>query len=609
MRNILPILFVLLSAFSAYSKQSPGGENVNPFANKTAVSYFPRILLPLPISLGNVQTYLQQQLPNLANTGITLQLVAHKTSPGGEHFTFDQYFQGVPVFNSQVKVNIGHTGVVFSIFDNSYGTSQWPSSLMANVFAFDAIKVSEKLALLTGYTQANIQEQTVIAVIEGQPAAYRSLTLFDEATGDHKLFLLDKAGVIIYAQNLNAFLGVPASAYVFNPDPITSAETIYLAPYVDSMNANTAVLRAERVLVNIDVEQVGGNYYLQNNKFVMSNFSAPNQTVVSSSTPTFLFTRADTAFEEVNAYYHLNVYQTYVASLGYSTLSTEQIQVDAHALNGSDNSQFSYGGGFPRLFFGDGGVDDAEDADVIVHEYGHALSYAGSPATNFGQERPAIDEGFGDYFAASYSRSISPYRWDSVFSWDGHNEYWNGRTATTNKIYPASLSGSIHRNGEMWSTALMQVWSALGQDVADKLALETLFNLASNMTFTDVALAYLDADDALNGGVNYSVIHQIMVERGFLNGVGIETVNTTDVLDFELLNSHGFTFNGESAILRNHTGLPVSITVYDIAGKAIKQLDNLNGDNYYLSGDQLTAGTYIIKVSAGGAVNTFKLVR
>jgi Zn-dependent metalloprotease len=609
MRNILPIIFVLLAALSAYAKQSPGGENIDPFASKTAVSYFPRTMMPMPISLDKVQTYLQQQLPNLANNAVTLALVAHKTSPGGEHFTFDQYYQGVPVFNSQVKVNIGLTGKVYSIFDNSYNTGQWSGSLMAGVAAFDAIQVSEKLASLTSYTQANIEEQTVVAVIEEQPAAYKSLTLFDEATGDHKLFLLDKAGAIVYVHNLNAFSGVPASAYVFNPDPLTSAETIYLAPYVDSSNANTAVLRTQRVLVNIEVEKVGNLYYLQNPQFVISNFSAPNQTVVSSPTPAFLYTRADTAFEEVNAYYHLNVYQAYVASLGYSALTTEQIQVDAHALNGSDNSQFSYGGGFPRLFYGDGGVDDAEDADVIVHEYGHALSYAGSPATNFGQERSAIDEGFGDYFAASYSRSISTYNWDKVFSWDGNNEYWNGRNAATSKVYPGDLNSSIHRNGEMWSTALMQVWSALGQDIADKLALETLFNLSSNMTFTDAALAYLDADDALNGGVNYDVIHQIMVERGFLNGVGIETDNKTDELGFELLNSHGFTFNGESAILRNHTGLPMTVTVYDISGKAIKQLNNLNSDNYYLSGEQLTAGTYIIRVSAGGAVRTYKLVR
>jgi Zn-dependent metalloprotease len=609
MRNILPIIFVLLAAFSAFAKQSPGGESVDPFASKTAVSYFPRTMLPLPISLNKVQTYLQQQLPSLANKGITLALVAHKSSPGGEHYTFDQYYQGVPVFNSQVKVNIGLTGKVYSIFDNSYNTGQWSGSLTNSVAAFDAIMVSETLALLTGYMQANIQEQTVIAVIEGQPAAYKSLTLFDEATGDHKLFLLDKAGVIVYTHNLNAFSGVPASAYVFNPDPITSAETIYLAPYVDSSNANTAVLRTQRVLVNIDVEKVGSLYYLQNPQFVMSNFSAPNQTVVSSSTPAFLYTRADTAFEEVNAYYHLNVYQAYVASIGYSSLTTEQIQVDAHALNGSDNSQFSYGGGFPRLFFGDGGVDDAEDADVVVHEYGHALSYAGSPATNFGRERSAIDEGFGDYFAASYSRSISTYNWDKVFSWDGNNEYWNGRNAATGKIYPGDTTSSIHRNGEMWSTALMQVWSALGRDVADKLALETLFNLSSNMTFTDAALAYLDADDVLNGGVNYDLIHQIMVERGFLNGVGIETIDQAEASDFELLNTQGFTFNGESAILENHTGLPLSITVYDISGKAIKQFGNLVGSTHYLSGEQLAAGTYIVRVSAGNAVQIFRLVK
>ncbi len=608
MRNIYLFVVFIVAAATLFAKQSPDTDNLDPFADKIAQAIYPEGALPGPVSEATAKQYLLQTLPHLAASQVSLQLVAHKTSPGGQHFTFEQYFGGFPVFNSQVKINIGHQGKVYSVFDNSYPIASWPNILTRDATAIEGFSLAGTLASFTGYAEAEIKEQAVLAVIGNQPAAYKMLQLYHAESGDHRLYLLDKTGNMMYNRDLNAYAGVPASAYVFNPDPITSAETVYLAPYVDSSDANTAVLRNERVMVSVEAKLVGGLYFLQNDYFVMADFSNPSQTVASSLTPAFLYNRSQSEFEEVNAYYHLNTFRDYIASLGFTTLTQDLVEVDAHALNGADNSQFSYGGGSPRLFFGDGGIDDAEDADVVIHEYGHALSYFGSPATNFGTERTALDEGFGDYFATSYSRSISNYRWADMFTWDGHNEYWNGRDAATNKVYPADLGGSIHRNGEMWATALMEVWSALGRDVADKLALQTLFSLASNMTFTDAALAYIQADNALYNGDNYNVIHAIMVNRGFLNGIGIAAIPQQDTPAFELHNSYGFS-HGEAATLINLTDQPMDITVLDITGRAIKHIGNLRGDAFYLSGEQLPAGTYLLQVSAGGKQQVFRLVR
>lgn len=600
---------LLLVATVSFAKQSPGGDEIDPFANKVAVGYYPSDILAMPYTVDNVLAYLKRELPHLAAEGVSLDLIAHKVSPGGEHFTFDQVFNGIPVFNSQVKINLGNAGQVYSIYDNSYYTDQWVASeLLEASSVLDGKPLAAFLAQTTGYTVADIDEHTTIAEIAGKPAAYKWLQLYDAPSGDFRLYLLDKNGTIVYNHDLNSYSGVPATAYVFNPDPLTTAMTVYGDPYVDSNDANTLVLRNERKLVNIDVKLDGGVYYLENDHFVMTDFSSPSQTVVTSTTPTFLYTRADSAFEEVNAYYHLTNYQVYVESLGFGSLTQVQVQVDAHALNGSDNSQFSAGGGFPRLFYGDGGVDDAEDADVVIHEYGHALSFAGSPSTNFGQERSALDEGFGDYFAASYSRSLSPYRWNQIFSWDGNNEYWLGRDAATSKVYPADLGSSIHRNGEMWATALMQVWSALGQDVADKLALQTLFSLSSNMTFTDAALAYIQADNALFGGDNYDVIYLIMVERGFLGEVGLETISKTETPAFALHNTHGFTFNGEQAVLINYTQQNMDVALFDVSGRLVMK-KSMAGHFNYLDGGQLSKGTYLLKVTAGSATQTFKLIK
>ena len=66
-------------------------------------------------------------------------------------------------------------------------------------------------------------------------------------------------------------------------------------------------------------------------------------------------------------------------------------------MGGADNSYFSPTTKPQRIYFGEGGVDDAEDADVCVHEYAHFISYNAANGSNVGAERNSLDEGFGDY--------------------------------------------------------------------------------------------------------------------------------------------------------------------------------------------------------------------
>ena len=61
-----------------------------------------------------------------------------------------------------------------------------------------------------------------------------------------------------------------------------------------------------------------------------------------------------------------------------------------------------------EIRFGKGGVDDAEDAEVILHEYGHAIHFSQSPTFYTSVESGLIGEGFGDYWAVTVSNVIAP---------------------------------------------------------------------------------------------------------------------------------------------------------------------------------------------------------
>ena len=64
--------------------------------------------------------------------------------------------------------------------------------------------------------------------------------------------------------------------------------------------------------------------------------------------------------------------------------------------------------------------DDAEDAETILHEFGHALQDAITPDFGQSEEAAAMGEGFGDYSAASFFGEEKPTRYrPTVMSWDG----------------------------------------------------------------------------------------------------------------------------------------------------------------------------------------------
>jgi len=455
-----------------------------------------------------VLDYLQVNLETFANPqNSTLQLTEKKESPGGFHYVFNQVYNGIPVYNAQVKVNLDKNGRIRSLFDNSYIIQ----SAISGEFPAEAIGTSYLNTI--GSLKSVVKEQVYFPGREMIPCL--KLTIREE---DHSFYevILNVEGTVVYQQDLNRYFRKMSdsivSAKVFLPDPLTTAGVTYGGQYSDNGDADIAELNAERVNVTMTVDFANDTFRLTSPFVEIQDFSGPSTTIATSDIADFSFTRNQKQFEDVNCFYHISTFQNYMQSLGFS-LVNYKIGVDAHALNGADNSMFSY----PKLYFGDGCVDDAEDADVIIHEYGHAISTSAAPGTWNGSERKAMDEGLGDYLATSYSRSINPFNWQNMFTWDGHSsECWDGRTAATTKMYPGGLTGDIHSDGEIWSSTLMQIWESIGRETTDQILLQSWYSHASNITMTDAAYLFLDADSMLNGGANYLISYYWFEQRGIL---------------------------------------------------------------------------------------------
>ena len=178
---------------------------------------------------------------------------------------------------------------------------------------------------------------------------------------------------------------------VFLPNPVADLQDQSLT---DQKDADYAALQPAYHLVTLT--NLDGSGYLRGD---WANIRSETGNPAFSPTNDFIYSRDDDRFEQVMAYYWITEAQKYIQSLGFgSTLRPINMESQDVRINqlGYDNS-FSWDKK-DYLRFGKGGVDDAEDAEVILHEYGHAmLDSQSTPFGSFGAspEAGAIHKGSG----------------------------------------------------------------------------------------------------------------------------------------------------------------------------------------------------------------------
>ncbi|MEM7395175.1 MAG: hypothetical protein AAF492_22820, partial [Verrucomicrobiota bacterium] len=236
--------------------------------------------------------------------------------------------------------------------------------------------------------------------------------------------------------------------------------------------------------------------------------SAPNTAPSTTTDGMWTAKRNARAFNDVMVYYHIDKSQRFIQSLGFTGASGIQelsIRADTDAAGGADQSFYSPGDN--ALLFGRGCVDDAQDSDVILHEYGHAIQY--DINNNWiGGDTGGIGEGFGDYWAGTYKYRTpngSTFHPEWVFSWDGHNTCWSGRRMNRlNYRYAAGRVYGAHDfvggvlSDELWSTPLFSallelLQSGRAHDEMDRIVLESHFGLGAGIIMPEMAEATLAA--------------------------------------------------------------------------------------------------------------------
>ncbi len=486
----------------------------------------------------------------------------------GEHKIYHSIHKGLPVFNQYLKQNIFNREI------ESFYTSSKLLPLNRKLLSSDRILKSEY-----GYLKDN---ENIFFVIAS--------TVMSEKGKSYTLYIDNNQETIHHLIHSCSLKDTTISGNVFYPDPLSSSSKFYGGYFVDNNDETNSYLNNELAEIKLTASFKEGKFFLENKHLKIVNHSAPDIDPRVKTDSIFRFNRSETGFEEVNAMYHISRFADYIKdSIGFDNIMNYQIAVDVYALNGNDNSEFISSTEPPRLNFGQGGIDDAEDADILIHEYAHAVSHSAAPGSLIGYERLAMDEGFGDYWASVYSKMLNDYNYKELFNWDGHNEFWEGRSIDHQRKYNEGLNGDKYIDGELFAAMLMDIRNNIEDSAADKIILQSTYSWYPNMTFSNAIKQILKADTLLNNAKNIGLIEWLACKRGFLTGnceTNVQKPENSIALDYKVNQNRLLAFNQEIALSK--------VQLFNLEGKMIFY-DFVSGKQIQLPA--LHRGVYILRIN------------
>ncbi len=522
--------------------------------------------------------------PALKTNMNSLVLESSSASAYSKHFLFVHTHQGVKVYQSSVKINLANNGAVLSVINN--------------LLLFEGVADQHPASLTS---QGSMVPVYVVGSNRAQPMYTRKER--DEA-GVMQELVVNARGEVVNSRTLDLFArkDTVVQTRVFYPDPLTSAMKTYGDDgglWVNKNGGDYVELNAQRKPVQVHLEFENDTFYTANKYAVIADLENPVRAPYKNKSNNFDFNRSTSTFREMMCLYHITRYRDYLATIDLPFENMFRINVDVDAYSGQDQSRFSSQLGEPGLFFGTGGVPDAEDADVITHEYTHALAFYIAPNTTSGHQRLAVEEANGDYMACQHSKAISDFHWRQVFNWDGHNVYWDGRNADVPNKFPTDIdSGDYYKTSLIWSSMLNDLSLDMGRDMTTRVLIESIYSYANEITMQQAAEMLVAADSLMFSKMHYGPIKYRLVERGFDISLG---VNEQAALAEQvvLLNSAGFAAGNADLKIASNKISGFEIQLMDMQGKTLLN-KRTDGVEITLSPEGIPAGMYVLTISSNG---------
>ena len=566
-----------------------------------------------------------------------LKLVRQQGAHGVQHLRYQQYMGEIPVYNRYVHVNLGLNGLP-TMVHSSYAPHLEHQTPISELPAITKAEASSRAGSAVSADPTVVHTAELMVYPDSPPRLiWRVLASPAEGPGSWEVLMDARSGELLHifdrlfrrhkGHDLRQKYRAGAKSttghgLVWDPDPLTMAGRSYGGDFQDNSDLDHDALNSLLQLVELPgITKGADDLYRLEGSYVKIVGSGSLYTPPAVAHPdSFQFTRENDHFESVMSYYHLTSSQLYIQSLDVGRdIREDTIIVRVHGTTGDASY---YDPNKNELTFGSGGVDDGEDVEVILHEYGHALLHSSTGIDIGGgdTEGDAYHEGFSDYWAVSHTRHLIetgavPERdWRQIFDWDagiqpdGNWTWWPGRYIDPNLTYDdagcrpnSGVLCDIYYDGLIVANVLMRLWTELGKEKMDRLVLFSHGYLGRPFTMESSVVALVKADSVLNQGENFHLIKQYFADARYPTSV-VRDPSVASSLTLETNYPNPFSQSTQIHYTLNNTS-PVKIEVFNIIGQRVfllhDSIQNAGRHTMTLDLSRRPAGAYFLRITAG----------
>lgn len=339
-------------------------------------------------------------------------------TPAGYHVRLEQLHEGVPIVGAGASVHMTRKRQVHYATDDRAHTAppiRVEEQMGAGLQKAEAIrkavdhvdgrhrlrgKPTAELAIWRGNGRHYLAWQVAVGL-----KAVKPLSTGENRAASWQIFVDVASGDVL--SSTDVLSRATGKGKVFYPNPVVTLRT-------SDLQLGTHF--AEYTYRHVSLHRLSGSGYLSG-KYVTTRLTPSPRAY--STTLEFLFDSHDPRFEEVMVYYWIDRVCSYLRQLGFRKVMKSPMPVN---VRGTEDDQSWYDPQSRELTFGLGGVNDAEDADIILHEFGHALLEAMVPRWGHSwYDAPvrAMGEGVSDFLACCYLADVNGnYHPSVVGDWD-----------------------------------------------------------------------------------------------------------------------------------------------------------------------------------------------
>ena len=463
------------------------------------------------------------------------------------NFDFNQFYNNIEVINSKVyaKLSLNNKLIAFGldVFNDinidinpivNENTAISAAQQQINQPITD-VSIQEKLMILPIPKNGKYVYHLVYVVkfktrIEVGPAHYTCYVDAMDAT------LLMRKNEVMY-EAPPAVSSVSGELYTTHPYNPSSVEKL---KYLKANNPATGTNYYTDSFGNVNIPLGIGTqirYKLEGlYSDVQTNGNTPDIYAALSASNAILFDNSNSTIQERTAYWAVNEVHDHLKNVFPSFTGLDSPMETNIDEAGSCNAFFN-GSSINFYAEGNGCQATAKIADVVYHEYGHAINSARYNSGS-GMWNGALNEGFADVWA--FTITNSPFIGQG---WDLVDPSINIRDYQDRKIYPQDLVGEVHADGEIIAGCF---W-------------DTYLNL-NNMNQTLDLFKYtfdsgVDGPDGTEGAIFTDILLEVLYADD--NDADLTNGTPNDIAIVSAFALHGITLLSNAVISHN----PVSFAV------------------------------------------------